>query len=122
MAFNEVGNSDLDRMNALNQEIYHRFSYEYGPLYEDDWITSHTVLEHSIYGDGPRAFVERMGVGKGEWNRVGHVSVLRSCVMHPWIAHNENYPERFQSFLQIIQKKVGDILESPEAEAAVVKV
>lgn len=122
MAFNEVGNTDLDRMNTLNQEIYHRFSYEYGPLYEDDWITSHTVLEHAVYGDGPSAFVERMGVGKDDWNRVGHVSVLRSCVMHPWIAHNENYPERFQSFLQIIQKKVGDILGAPEAEAALAQV
>ena len=58
MAFNVEGNTDLARMNALNAEIYHRFSYEYGPLYQDDWITSHTELTSAVYGDVPAELLE----------------------------------------------------------------
>jgi tyrosine decarboxylase len=117
-AFNVVGNTDLGRMNAFNQEIYHRFSYEFGPLYEDDWITSHTELNRSVYGDVPASFVARLGVSGAEWDRVGSAVVLRSCVLHPWIAHDTNYPERFQSFLDIITKTVGEILTTSGADFA----
>lgn len=118
LAFNLEGNTDLERMNALNQEIYHRFSYEYGPLYQDDWITSHTELDHQVYGDTPAAFVERMGISIDEWARVGKVNVLRSCVMHPWIAQETSYPERWQSFFQIIQRKIAEILTESDASLA----
>jgi tyrosine decarboxylase len=116
MAFNLAGNEDLAKMNALNEEIYHRFSYEYGPLYQDDWITSHTELDHAVYGDVPADFVKRMGISETEWDRVGHVSVLRSCVMHPWIAESTSYPERWQSFLAIITQELERILTKAGAD------
>lgn len=115
-AFNVVGNTDLGRMNALNQEIYHRFSYEFGPLYGDDWITSHTELDQSVYGDVPARLATELGASRSEWDRVGKLVVLRSCVLHPWIAHETNYPEAFQSFLDIIKKTVGEILDDSGTE------
>ena len=115
MAFNVVGNTSLASMNALNQELYHRFSYEFGPLYSDDWITSHTELRKDVYGNVPQEFIERMGIAGSDWDSVGTVTVLRSCVMHPWLAHTVDYPELFQSFLQILTKTVGEILETTQA-------
>jgi tyrosine decarboxylase len=111
MAFNVDGNENLDRMNALNQELYHHFSYEYGPLYQDDWITSHTELAASTYKNAPREFVERMGIAKSEWDRVGSVTVLRSCVMHPWIALETTYPEQWETFLSIMTSELEGILD-----------
>ena len=61
LAFNFKGNADLTVMNDLNAKIYHASSYENGPLYGDDWITSHTELEYESYGDAPKAFVGRLG-------------------------------------------------------------
>lgn len=112
MAFNVVGNTSLSRMNALNHEIYHRFSYEYGPLYGDDWITSHTVIERAIYGDGPADLCRRLGLPADEWKKVGSVTLLRSTVMHPWLGMTEGYPQHWQSFRDIITGKLAEILPS----------
>jgi tyrosine decarboxylase len=116
MAFNIEGNTDLERMNALNAELYHRFSYEFGPLYQDDWITSHTELTHETYGDVPSAMVGRLGIPAEEWTRIGRLQVLRSCVMHPWIAHHRDYPEHWQSFLAIVSAQLEDILMTSGAD------
>jgi len=116
MAFNVEGNEDLTRMNALNTEVYHRFSYEYGPLYQDDWITSHTDLDRAVYGQIPVDLVKRLGIAEAEWDRVGRVVVLRSCVMHPWIADGAPYPERWQSYLSIITDQLERILTTEGAD------
>ena len=110
MAFNYKGNTNLEVMNDLNAQIYHLSSYESGPLYSDDWITSHTELAHESYGDAPKAFVGRLGIPGGEWDRVGSVSVLRSCVLHPWLVKVATYPEAWQSYLDIMKKDIGKIV------------
>ncbi len=110
MAFNFKGNSSLSEMNRLNEAIYHASSYESGPLYNDEWITSHTVLEKGLYGDAPKRFLERLGIGAKEWEKVEAVNVLRSVVMHPWIANNSTYPERWESYLSIMQKDIDRIV------------
>jgi tyrosine decarboxylase len=110
MAFNLKGNHSLGKMNQLNEAIYHASSYESGPLYADDWITSHTELTKEIYGDAPQNFLDRLGIGPREWDRVGTVYVLRSCVMHPWIAKHATYPDRWVSYLEIMKKAIAQIL------------
>jgi tyrosine decarboxylase len=110
MAFNYKGNADLAAMNALNAKIYHASSYEGGPLYGDDWITSHTELEHESYGDAPKAFVGRLGIPGAEWDKVHSVYILRCCVLHPWIVKVANYPESWQTFLEIMKKEIGKIV------------
>jgi tyrosine decarboxylase len=110
MAFNYKGNRNLEKMNRLNEAIYHASSFESGRLYGDDWIASHTELNRELYGDAPEEFVGRLGIPKREWERVGTVYVLRSCVMHPWIAKNTSYPERWESYLQIMKRKIAEIV------------
>jgi len=110
MAFNYKGNTSLKLMNDLNAKIYHASSYENGPLYGDDWITSHTELEHESYGDAPKAFVRTLGIPGAEWDRIRSVYVLRCCVLHPWIVKVVTYPESWQSYLDIMKKEIGRII------------
>jgi glutamate/tyrosine decarboxylase-like PLP-dependent enzyme len=110
LAFNFKGNTDLKVMNDLNAKIYHASSYEGGPLYGDDWITSHTELEYDSYGDAPKTFVTRLGISPAEWERVHSVYVLRCCVLHPWILKVAEYPESWQSFLAIMKKEISRIV------------
>ncbi|EQD53896.1 tyrosine decarboxylase, partial [mine drainage metagenome] len=117
MAYNFKGNSSLRKMNRLNEAIYHESSYESGPLYNDEWITSHTVLDKEIYGDAPKSFLDRLGIGPKEWDRIGSVNVLRSVVMHPWIANNSTYPERWESYLSIVKKDIDRIVSHSRGRA-----
>jgi hypothetical protein len=45
-AFNEVGNTSIEAMDKLNQKIYEQCSYNSGPVFNDDWITSKTDLAY----------------------------------------------------------------------------
>jgi tyrosine decarboxylase len=112
MAFNLKGNRSLEKMNRLNEAIYHASSFESGPLYGDEWITSHTELSREIYGEAPRDFLDRLGIGRREWEKVGTVYVLRSCVMHPWIAKHSTYPVVWESYIEIMKKQIAQILSS----------
>lgn len=110
MAFNFEGNTDLELMNLLNQEMYYNFSYEYGPLYKGDWITSHTVLDRDVYGESPVPFLRTLGITAQEWGRVGRVTILRSSVMHPWIAEASEYPQQWHTFQQIVAEKLAGVI------------
>ena len=112
MAINEKGNTDLDRMNRLNEAIYDESSYISGPVYRNDWITSKTALSDADYGSAPRAFVKRLGIPEKEWNRVKSVYVLRICVLNPFISHYEHIAVAWQNYLGMLTKKIEQAIES----------
>jgi tyrosine decarboxylase len=111
-AFHEKGDGSLERMNALNQAIYERCSYRSGPVYVRDFITSKTSLTREEYGETPRAFVERFGIAAGEWDRLGSVYVLRSCVLTPYLTSNTTYEEYWRNFLGAMERAIGHVLGS----------
>ena len=108
MAFNEKGNKNLDKMNSLNSRIYAESSYIAGPVYKNDWITSNTKLSREDYGDAPKAFAKRLGIPEKEWNRVGHVRVLRVCMLNPFISNFKDPKELWKEFLAILKEKLGE--------------
>ncbi len=110
MAFNEVGNTDLDSMNNLNQKIYDESSYVSGPVYKNDWITSKTDLAREDYGDAPKNFVKRLGIPEEEWKRVGSVYVLRVCLLNPFITHDEHFDVMWARFLDILKEKLAQTI------------
>jgi len=112
MAFNEKGNTNLDRMNELNEAIYNESSYISGPVYKNDWITSKTALSDEDYGVAPKAFVKRLGIPEKEWNRVKSVYVLRICVLNPFISHSEHIPVAWENYLEIMKKKIEQAIEN----------
>ena len=79
-------------------------------MYGEDWITSHTVLESSSYGSAPLDFLKKFGIADSEWNTVSQVVVLRACVLHPWMASTPNYPEHWQSYLNIMKVTIARIV------------
>ena len=106
-AFNEDGNTSLEKMNDLNQRIYDLCSYRSGPVYADEFITSKTELTRDSYGEVPRGLAEKLGIPAEEWDSIHSVYVLRSCVLTPWLAANTTYEEYWAHFLKTMKDKVA---------------
>jgi len=110
-AFNEVGNTDLAKMDDLNEKLYELSSYNAGPVYANDWITSKTSLDTDSYGDAPASFVKVLGIPKQAWDKQKSVYVLRSCVLSPWLIKNTTYEAYWGDFLKIMKEKIGKIVK-----------
>lgn len=108
-AFHEKGNGSLEQMNRLNQSIYEQCSYKTGPVYVNDFITSKTVLTREEYGETPRAYVEKCGIGASEWDRMGSVYVLRSCIMTPYLTGNTTYEEYWKNFMDAMKRAISRV-------------
>ncbi len=109
-AFNFKAGTSLKKMNDLNEKIYDATSYKSGPVYSDDWITSKTELNVKDYGDAPLDFVKRLGIPEKEWRRTGKVYVLRSCILHPWIANRSTYPARWAEYLEFMKRTLQTVV------------
>ncbi|MFH1936688.1 MAG: pyridoxal-dependent decarboxylase, partial [Bacteroidota bacterium] len=97
-AFNYEGNTNLEKMNQLNLDIYNLSSYIAGPVTLNDFITSHTVFSFDDYGDAPADLAARMGIPFKEWKRVGELRVMRACIMTPYLTKDKvakNYLDDF---------------------------
>jgi len=97
-------------MDELNQKVYEQCSYNSGPVFYDDWITSKTDLSYDDYGDAPKTFVAELGIPAEEWDNVRSVYVLRSCVLTPFLTHNTTYDEYWGNFMKTMQKILGVIV------------
>ncbi len=110
-AFNPADNTDLAKMDDLNEKLYELSSYNSGPVYANDWITSKTSLDTDSYGDAPESFVKRLGIPRDQWAKQKSVYVLRSCVLCPWLIKNTTYEEYWGNFLKIMKEKIGKIVK-----------
>ena len=106
-AFHEIGRPSLQKMNDLNQDLYERCSYKSGPLYTNEFITSKTALTKEEYGDTPLSFVQRFGIDASEWALEGSVTVLRSCVLTPYLVNNNTYETYWGTFLKAMEKAIA---------------
>ncbi|MGL4875665.1 MAG: tyrosine decarboxylase [Clostridium sp.] len=108
-AFNEVGNIDLEKMNKLNHDFYEEASYVKGGLYSNDFITSHTDFAVPDYGNSPLGFVKGVGFTEEEWNKVQKVTVLRACVLSPFMNDKKVFDEYMIKVTEAIQEKLEKI-------------
>ncbi len=110
-SFNEEGNTDLNWMNELNQQMYDECSFNSGPMYAEDWITSKTDLAFDSYGDAPQPFTELLGIPKDEWDEIHDVYVLRSCVLTPFIGKGDHAFEQYwDRFMDTMKKKLAIVV------------
>lgn len=107
-AVHEKGNGSLEEMNRLNRMIYEQCSYKSGPLYTNEFITSKTSLTREEYDDAPFSFLEKLGIGRDEWEATGSVYVLRSCVVTPYLVHN-TYEAYWNSFIEAMKTAVARV-------------
>jgi len=110
----EVGNPSLKAMNKLNQAIYEACSYISGDLMKKDFIVSKTVFSPAEYGNRPLDFIRKCGFADREWERTPSVLVLRSTVMTPYLAGEEDFSAYFERLRAIL----GRILSRIEAQGA----
>ncbi len=112
-AFHEKGNGSLEAMNRLNQAIYEQCSYKSGPVYINDFITSKTALTEDEYGETPRFFVQKFGIPMDEWERLGSVYVLRSCILTPYFMNHTTFELYWENFLGAMKRAIARI--NPQA-------
>lgn len=110
-AFNPKGNKDLAKMNDLNEKFWEVCSYKEEPMFLNDFITSHTIFSVDDYGDTPVQLIERLGIPASEWEKVHQVTVLRSCILDPSLAHEKDINEVWDEYIEMWAEKLEEIQE-----------
>ncbi|MGL5244169.1 MAG: pyridoxal phosphate-dependent decarboxylase family protein, partial [Sarcina sp.] len=108
---NIKGNKDLAKMNELTYAFYKKVSYFTQP-YANDLILSHTQFAYNDYGDSPVGIVKKCGMTKEEWDKVHTITLLRSCVLSPFL----NKPEVFKYYSDQMDKAIVEKLQEIFAE------
>ncbi|WP_194189490.1 tyrosine decarboxylase [Clostridium chrysemydis] len=109
--FNEEGNKDLKIMNKLNHDMYDQASFVSGGLYANDFITSHTDFAKPDYGDSPFHFVHSCGMSREEWDKEGKVTLLRACVLSPFLGNMDTFNEYMEKIDSAISEKLNKIYD-----------
>ncbi|MBC8314915.1 MAG: tyrosine decarboxylase [Bacteroidetes bacterium] len=109
-AFNYEGNSNLEKMNQLNLDIYNLSSYVAGPVTQNDFITSHTVFSFDNYGDAPADLAGRLGIPFKEWKKVKELRVMRACIMTPYLTKDKIAKNYWDDYLNSMKRKLAEIV------------
>ena len=109
-AFNIEGNKDLEKMNQLNLDLYNLSSYVSGPVYKDDFITSHTKLDYEDYKDAPLELAGRLGIPKEEWDKVHSLRVMRACVLTPYFMSDKVTENYWHKYVESMKAKLEELI------------
>ena len=95
-------NKYLCRLNKLNDNIAEKLGYHgLEHIGSHKFMISKTTFEEEGYGDSPKTFLEKSGIGQDQWGSLCHkVTVLRSTIMNPYLDPTyigENYIELFMT-------------------------
>lgn len=107
--FNEKGNTDLAKMNALNEEFYQYASYGKGGTYHNEFITSHTDFAIPDYGHSPYPFVKSLGFSREDWEQEGKVTILRASAMSPYAYDEQTFACYAAKMAQAMEEKLTAI-------------
>lgn len=109
--FNVDGNTELTKMNKLNHNFYNEASFLEGNLYSNDFITSHTEFSTEDYSNSPLDFIERCGIPESQWKKIDSVTLLRACVLSPYLNNTKVFNEYSEKIDIAIIKKLEKVLE-----------
>lgn len=108
--FNIKGNTDLTKMNELNLKFYQKASFVDGPVYNNDFLTSHTDFATDGYGNSPLPYVESLGFSESEWEKVQSVGILRACILTPFLYDRDNFASYAEKIKKAMEEKLTAIL------------
>lgn len=108
--FNIKGNKDLAKMNDLNLKFYQKASFVGGPVYNNDFITSHTDFATDGYGDSPVPYIESLGFSADDYHKETKVGILRACVLTPFLYDRDNFDEYASKIKAAMEEKLTQIL------------
>ena len=103
---NELGNTNLKKMNQLNEKIYNECSYVSGPLYNKPFITSKTILTAEEYDDVPKTFLNKLNIAETEFDEIDEIFVLRAAIMTPFFAGKKTFLDYWQEFITTMKSIV----------------
>ncbi|MGL4293241.1 MAG: pyridoxal-dependent decarboxylase [Bacteroidales bacterium] len=113
-AYNIDGNTDLAKMNALNEALFDMSAPFGQPILKSDFLTSHTDLASGDYGDAPKEFTQRLGIAPSEWDRVKNVVVLRACLLTPYFMNPNVLNTYWDDFMSSMQSKIEKLFKQEE--------
>ena len=97
-------------MNDLTLKIWQESSATGAPILKKDFVTSHTELTHDDYGDAPKDMAMRLGITAAEWDKVGSIRVLRSCVLSPYFGIPKVTEQYWEDFIDNMKMKLSKLL------------
>lgn len=109
--FNIKGNKDLAKMNDLNLKFYQKASFVGVPVYNNDFITSHTDFATDGYGDSPVPYIESLGFSADDYHKETKVGILRACVLTPFLYDEDNFAAYAPKIKSAMEEKLTQILD-----------
>lgn len=109
----KVEGATLEETNKLNQVFWEVTSSGKEPLYNQQFIVSHTDFARPDYGDSPfDEFVnKKLGYSREEWEKAGKVTVLRSCCLTPYMNDKEGFKYFSEEVKKAIEKAMSEIVK-----------
>jgi tyrosine decarboxylase len=108
-AFNREGNTDLKKMNALTLALFDEFQYVGGPVYYEDFLTSHTEFTPDDYGDAPIEFLEALGIPAKEYEKEKSLWILRASLLTPFLDVEKTFDDYWERLLDIFKKTIARV-------------
>ncbi|MCJ8342776.1 MAG: hypothetical protein MJH09_08015 [Cetobacterium sp.] len=99
---NVEGNKDLNSLNKLNEDLYNLSSIFSPDIYSNGFVTSHTDFSMGDYSDSPLDILQRLNIPKEEWDKVKNLTLLRACVLSPFL----NDPEVFKEYIPKVESNI----------------
>ncbi len=108
-AFNREGNTDLKKMNALTLALFNEFQYLDGPVYYDDFLTSHTEFTPDDYGDAPLKFLDKLGIPAEEYEKEKSLWILRASLLTPFLDVKETFEDYWERLMTIFKATIAKV-------------
>lgn len=104
---NVEGNESLEALNKLNEDLYNMSSIFTKDIYSNGFVTSHTDFSMEDYSDSPLDVLERLNIPSSQWGEVKNVTLLRACILSPFL----NNIETFNEYIEKVEENIIAKLE-----------
>ena len=115
-AYNIEGNKDMAAMNAFNEALFDMSAPFGQPILKSDFLTSHTDLAFSDYGDAPYGLANELGIDKQQWDKVQNIVVLRACLLTPYFTNPNVMTTYWDDFMTSINSKIEELFKEKELD------
>jgi len=107
--FNEVGNTSLKKMNDLTLKLFDKFQYVGGPVYSEDFLTSHTEFTLEDYGKAPVHFLNKIGIDEQEFLNGTGVWIFRASLLTPFLNLEKDWDNYWAAFMKTVKKTILEV-------------
>ena len=96
-------------MNALTLALFNEFQYLDGPVYYDDFLTSHTEFTPDDYGDAPLEFLDKLGIPAEEYKKEKSLWILRASLLTPFLDVKGTFDDYWERLMTIFKATIAKV-------------